>query len=614
MFAQLMFSVAFSENGLEINNAPALADYNGVLYMAWNAWGTVNQIGYSFLKTGATPDSDDGWQEPLQPGLSYALTGSPALVSYRGSLYLFYRGYGKQSSFLYYGTYDGKSWSLPQNAGPFSCSGSPAVAISGGWLFIAWQGLTSNTLYYASFDGTSWSSAWLSPYKPQSAPALAAIGYLLYMAWNENGTIQYSVMNTEAGHPVWPSTSIDTGFNITGAPAMCYFDGTLYLCWLGTGEAKNTLFYAAWTGTSWTTAMPVSAAIAVDGPAITGIKDSLALAWRAPDHGGRDLWTSLTYRQNMANWMERTYSTLQNRTLKQIALPGAHDAAMYVCQGCTTHANACNTQTQTLTMAQMLNAGVRYFDLRPMQSKGTLYCGHMAEVPALGSLGCLGDTLQNVLQAVADFFKGGAQELVILTFSHYLDLDTGKKDDPHMLQHVVAMVESTLRSYLYKNTTSQRLGSMPLSNFIGAQGSVMACFKDPVKPIHQLGIYTYADYPSKTDPDADLLIYDRFSDMNDAAKMAKDQLQKLEDPGNHGGDMFLLSWTLTLSKSQAASNSTCIKPLALTANNQLMPQLYTAIKNKQVTPQLMPNVIYTDFVDGWGAQICMELNEALAQA
>lgn len=68
-----------------------------------------------------------------------------------------------------------------------------------------------------------------------------------------------------------------------------------------------------------------------------------------------------------ANWMSNLLKEHPDKTIafKDIAIPGSHDAAMYVLEDCV-GGNACNTQTQYLHMKAQLEQGLRLFDIRPI--------------------------------------------------------------------------------------------------------------------------------------------------------------------------------------------------------------------------------------------------------
>ena len=53
-----------------------------------------------------------------------------------------------------------------------------------------------------------------------------------------------------------------------------------------------------------------------------------------------------------ANWMEQTLDF--SKTLKDISIPGSHDAGMYISINCSVGAGSCNTRTQNQTMLGQL--------------------------------------------------------------------------------------------------------------------------------------------------------------------------------------------------------------------------------------------------------------------
>merc|ERR1711916_190599 len=144
---------------------------------------------------------------------------------------------------------------------------------------------------------------------------------------------------------------------------------------------------------------------------------------------------------------------IQNSTLKQITIPGAHDAGMGKITSSTEDSTTNITKTQAYSFKQMLDAGVRYFDVRPVikenDTNDTFYLGHYTwigdyseEKPKniqytieqnilgkknLKNQGCTGYSLEEVLNDVNNFIleNENNKEIIILKISHAMDL----KDD-----------------------------------------------------------------------------------------------------------------------------------------------------------------------------------------
>ena len=89
--------------------------------------------------------------------------------------------------------------------------------------------------------------------------------------------------------------------------------------------------------------------------------------------------------------------------LGDICWPRSHDTGTYMETMCrSTFSNACNTQTQTLGMSELLRVGVRYFDLRPTLFGASFVTGHYQDtgIWLVGNQGCNGEGLTAILDAV----------------------------------------------------------------------------------------------------------------------------------------------------------------------------------------------------------------------
>ncbi|NUO00818.1 MAG: hypothetical protein HUU01_09390, partial [Saprospiraceae bacterium] len=99
------------------------------------------------------------------------------------------------------------------------------------------------------------------------------------------------------------------------------------------------------------------------------------------------------------SWMNN-FST---RKISELCLPGAHDAGMSQTDYCTNLASAhptTDTITQSKDFYEMLNSGIRYFDVRPgwLKTSGTdahteTWTGHFSD--HFGGVGCLGLKMLN---------------------------------------------------------------------------------------------------------------------------------------------------------------------------------------------------------------------------
>jgi len=315
-----------------------------------------------------------------------------------------------------------------------------------------------------------------------------------------------------------------------------------------------------------------------------------------------------------AKWMEQTLDF--SKTLKEISIPGSHDAGMYTSSNCSPGAASCNTETQKKPMLGQLEAGMRYFDLRPVWTNGAFCTGHFSNVDVLGGQGCTGGTLMDIFTGVNEFLSRGHKELVILKLSHDYDRDADRFSfNESQLDALIDLVTRMLGKWLYLNDTGNRLAAIPLSRIIGSSGKVIAVFDRLPDQLVRSGIYQYSDYSPRGDQpgivSGALSIYDEYSDTNDFDFMRRDQLGKLDCPVNHGGDLFLLSWTLTQSPVQASGcligAAASIIALAEKAIESIVPDL----RGHGITSANVPNIVYLDVSPVQATAACIEVNQRL---
>ena len=307
--------------------------------------------------------------------------------------------------------------------------------------------------------------------------------------------------------------------------------------------------------------------------------------------------------ENAENWMAQQMPLIGDKTLKEISLPGSHDAGMYKTSICHMGKD-CDTRTQTYTIGQQLSAGSRYFDLRPM-TYGAFFVGHYSSGSGL-AFGCLSVSLDNILADVASFASSHPQELVILKFSHYTEIQDisiyeayAMPFDAKDFSDLQYKLTSALGDFLIKCPNGCELANMTVQELL-SHGRVLLLFDDPAPTQADTGMF----------PLSAISLYDNYSDSNDLNTMVQDQENKLLDLANHTG-VFLLSWTLTQSDWQAISCSTSLQKLGTIANTALYPQLDNLIETRKLIGQPgtpMPNIIYVDYFDTFATRMAMWIN------
>lgn len=226
----------------------------------------------------------------------------------------------------------------------------------------------------------------------------------------------------------------------------------------------------------------------------------------------------------LQRWMGDLNSTIGNRTLRQISIPGSHDAGMAwtavnECRGLGVE--ACNTATHGPRVYNQLTCGSRYFDLRPMFSGDSRQVeswkmGHFQGGTPLGTLGCRGESLGPMLDDIAAFFSKNPTEVAILNFDSCHNL-TATKVDPACRDRVIdgsvvycpridfqdctdeqkaayiGFVTSKLGRWMIKLGPGERLYDLTLNELV-KRGNIIVRADAPVS-LHRpdLGVFTRAD-------------------------------------------------------------------------------------------------------------------------
>ncbi|MBL8299374.1 MAG: hypothetical protein JNN30_13630 [Rhodanobacteraceae bacterium] len=186
-----------------------------------------------------------------------------------------------------------------------------------------------------------------------------------------------------------------------------------------------------------------------DGALVTGIVASIAgtvallhdpinlgLAWPPPIVGPTPTPTPTNVPQH-PHWMQDYDARISQRTLASLVLPGTHDSGTYAIAFDSTIANDGNVptwvnfayglpvigrtvteviaswaKTQALTIGEQLNAGIRFFDLRVLESGGEYYMVHTL----------FSANLNDALSDIAAFLRTNTKEIIILDFQHIYDV------------------------------------------------------------------------------------------------------------------------------------------------------------------------------------------------
>lgn len=295
--------------------------------------------------------------------------------------------------------------------------------------------------------------------------------------------------------------------------------------------------------------------------------------------------------------MSDNLSSLGNKTLRQICMPGTHDAGMGTFVPGTAFAAPCNTVTQSMLMLGQLRAGARYFDIRPVIHCGEFYTGHYTELDILGVKTWQGANGQSITSLIDDIngYTQDNPELVILNLSHDLDTDAGNSNYPPFTQDqwnaLLTQMQQNINNL--KVVTASDLSQLSLNAFIGDKKAAVIIVVDPsdnnidISAFAERGFYSPDRFP----------VYNVYSDTNNLDKMVSDQLSKMQaERPTPNAPLFLLSWTLTQSATQVVTcglnECDSILEMAKKANAVLDEKLLSACSQN-----CFPNIIYVDGIN-----------------
>ncbi|BCX48625.1 phosphatidyl inositol phospholipase CX domain-containing protein [Haloferula helveola] len=297
-----------------------------------------------------------------------------------------------------------------------------------------------------------------------------------------------------------------------------------------------------------------------------------------------------------ASWMScfhRAGSGLDGLTLKQICIPGTHDAGSYQALGAKGVIASRWVITQKLNLREQLEAGARRLDLRVMKvpegaDEGELEAGFYIHHGGFATV-ALGKALEQ-LKAYLDS-DAARTETVLLEFSHFKGMTPGQNEGSDYAALLGQIEEAIGRHLLKRPEGDHSFIDLPLRKLKGKAvllvqtGSFFEGVPDsPV--VHRL----HRDRP----------IYDRYANKDQTAAMVADQAKKFRDY-QADDSLFLLNWTLTPGRSLRSTGG--VRNLAADANPQLLKHF-----NDPALPFARPNeagrIINVINVDFFGVREC----------
>lgn len=329
----------------------------------------------------------------------------------------------------------------------------------------------------------------------------------------------------------------------------------------------------------------------------------------------------------MPTWMTTLWNNEPGfplRPLRQITMPGTHDAGCY-----PNNWFAYFARTQTQTILNQLNGGIRYFDIRPCTSThhGVTtfwtyhgpYWGGQIDGPA------------GILADVANFMGGlapGDRELVILNISHFSGFNIANHGQliaaitaalgPHLVPHT----QTAAGALNLFDATYTNLLTDPLTGNIRSRVAILydGALDTAIQPyvaanvnVLPAGFFTVSPkYVPAANP---IFLFDRYADSNFLATMRNDQLNKLRLRANYAqpysvppgfwpanaplgvaGTLHVFSWTLTPQpwRSPLAAAQNSANPALLPAFSNATAGWIGAAGNYDPAVDFKINIVYVD--------------------
>lgn len=615
--------------GVTTDKAVDVTNYKGGFFISWKEAGVTGKVHLRYLgKQYATVASqhDEALPDAQSPF-------APVFSHLNGKLYLSWITPDGSFKYIINATDTSfntqKVYSVALNAK--LTSGATSVAL-GKRLMVTSHGLVKNEMVYMLFDVNADGS--LADATVKTIPNVKSTDYpflvslsgtsarITFKGYNESKTY---FMDYQADTDTWLPAKSFAQSNSTPAVYHVFDANRLFYIWKGARD--NRLNYAtsrkdgSLTATialpdDFTTKLPAS---------ITTIDDKkFILAFVSED---KKIRLSFFTSYDPASWIEDVfYPDKMHYTLKDIVIPGSHDAGMSVLTATGGQQkgtiNECNTLTQTQNIKTQLDQGLRMFDIRIGEFNKELYTKHSSSdcmSEAVG--GGYGEKFDDVLSGMKQFLQTNNKEFVLLTLSHFCEKEaSAQRVADEMINKLGKDMVYVINKPLHETTLAD------------VAGKVILTFEGYSRPDKLVDLCTI-------DPNSTAFINFRraYAATNVLAKLL--QSEQAFFTGMAGGvknnDIIRLDWQLTQSADGAAlvcndfqdervspiingailltnliRNNKSIRDLAVYGNKSLPLKLKEWVANGTINKKNKPNILYVDMAGAWITDYCVELNKS----
>ena len=614
--------------GVTTDKAVDISNYKGGFFISWKEVGKMGKIHLRYLgKQYAAIAAQD--EEALPSAQS---SFAPVFSILNGRLYLSWIAPDGSFKYIINNTDTGfntqKVYTAVLNTKLSSGVTSAAV---GNRLMITSHSTAANELVYAFFDvnndGTlvAATAKTIPNVKSDDYPFLVALpGSGARITYRGNNTKKVYYMDYQENTGTWLSAKNFAQSNTVPAIYSVFDANRLFYIWKGARD--NRLNYAtgqkdgALTGTitlrsDFTTKLPA---------AIAAVDDKkFMLAFVGED---KNIRVSFFTSYDPASWIEDVfYPEKMHYTLKDIVIPGSHDAGMSVLTATGGQQkgtiNECNTLTQTQNIKTQLEQGIRMFDIRVGEFNKELYTKHSSSDcmnDAVG--GGYGEKLEDVLSGMKQFLRFNHREFVLLSLTHFCEKEAPAE---RVANEIISKLDEDMVYVIDKPLNEITLADVA--------GKVILAFEGYSTRDKLIDKATTA--PSST---AFINFRRAYASTNVLNKLLVGQQTFLigMSKGVNKNDLVRLDWQLTQAADEAAlvcndfqderispivngaimltnliRKNKSIRDLATYGNRSLPLKLKEWVGDGTINKKNKPNILYVDMAGAWLTDYCVELNK-----
>lgn len=612
--------------GARSDKSTGLIYFKGKYYAAWKEPGAIGSLQLAVGEGKPVYFSKENYNPA-------ALTiAAPAFAATGDYVYLFW--IDRDSTVKYAAIKEGQSWeqakilSLPGEAQTLKCTSGITAATTGKKIILATHADNKDrlrTLIVEPDDGIVNNAAVIEIKGARSAsyPTVCTNGQTVRFCWSRSG--QLYCQDYDAGKDEWIKLEGQYAVPADNPAVLCAIGNKLLYIWRNKAEQNHLQYLLPEAGnlTDAATDLPSFFETVQPVSLCTTPEQGFLMAWPAAD---QQLYMASGSLYHPASWMEdHLLPGREDYTLKDIVLPGAHDAGMSILNGVggksTYTINECNTLTQLLPVQKQLEAGIRMFDLRIDLYQATLYAKHAPSDcmdDAVG--GGYGERLDTVLAAVSRFLDLHKKEIVILSFCHFCDRHMTVADQAKAIiaalgkDKVFAPGDRPLKDIPLKELAGKVLVTFEAFSFpeLAVVANTMTDRSDAF--FNYKRAYTATNIPDqlitgekaffenlkgKTDANDMIRLDWQLTQLGQEAALTCSQFQS--ESSN-----LLLDGALLLTNAIKKNKS--IISLALTGNRYLPVKLMDWVKDGTINKENKPNILYVDAAGNWITDFCIMLN------